>query len=230
MRLATHITFGKKEMKHRKTICACLLLTAAGCVSQIGYHAEDNRGDLVAATFAKAAAYAYSPDFIGRDVEETFTRDEVRVLKQHLPALQSMIETTLGLQDSAGGARLAAHFSLANTNILRLIRCHILEPRNCYGWEGPDYSIPENYLTDNQYPYSIQYLDAMESLAGKPIWQTITLQPRELQMIQGYASNEVSEFHHWALWMQRKLRIKERPNHTSDGIRQPADGSPKPSM
>ena len=217
-------------MKHLNIAWACLLLLAVGCASQIGVRTKGNDGDSVSTTFAKTAEYVYSPDFLGPDVEERFSRDELRTLEHHLPALSSMIEAALGLHDSVGGAKMAAYFSLSNTNILRLIRFRILESRNVYGWEGPDYSDPENYLTDDQYPYSIEYLQAMESLAGQPIWQALTLQPRELQMIQGFASNETSEFHHWALWMQRKLKMKERPNPTSDGIRQPVDGSPRPSM
>ena len=202
-------------MKRLTIACAGLLLITAGCANQTGLQTKDPGGHLAAAAFVKAAEYVYSRDFTGPDldkpVEEHFSCEELRVLEQHRPALQSLIETALKLQDSVGGAKLAAHLTLTGTNMPRLIRQRILEPRHCYGWEGYNYDDLESYLADNQYPYSIEYLNAMRALAGKPVRQAISLQPDELRMLQEYAGNEDSEFHHWALWMLRKLSMTERP-------------------
>jgi hypothetical protein len=78
--------------------------------------------------------------------------------------------------------------------------------RRCYGWEGPDYTDPESYLMDDQYPYSTEYVDAIESLTGKPISLSLALAPREVEDIRMWTERPESEYYHWAVWMRRKIR------------------------
>ena len=117
-----------------------------------------------------------------------------------------MIGSALGQQDSVWGAKLAGHFKMKK--MLPLLKYHLLTPRCCYGWEGPDYSKLESFLTDNQYQYSIVYLQAMEAIAEKPITELIDLTQAEEQNIRKWSTNENSDFYHWALWIQRKLKTK----------------------
>lgn len=191
----------------------------AGCTTHRPAGRADD-GASVAATFTKAAAHVYSTDWIGFDepVADLFTTDELATLARLLPSLQSMVEAALGLQDSVWGAKLAGHFRISQT--LPLLRYHFLTPRRCYGWEGPDYSKLESYLADNQYQYSVAYLEAMEAIAGKPIAEAVALTESEAKEIQKHAANANSESYHWALWMQWKLNMKERPNQRMDHDKQ----------
>ena len=180
--------------------------------------ATDNRTDdpNAPAAFRKTAQRVYDLawDPYEERVSDAFTPAELDTLSRHLPSLQSMIETGLGLHDSVWGAKLAGHFRLDKT--LPLLRSRFLTPRRCYGWEGPDYSKPESYLMDGQYQYSITYLEAIEAITGKTITTAINLTQAESEEIEKYAGDGSSQFHHWALWMQKKLEMKERPNQPID--------------
>lgn len=206
-------------MTHTRPIFACLLLGMAGCTSLRPAGRADAPAS-VATTFTKVAEHVYSTDWIGFDeqVADVFTSEELSTLARHLPSLQSMIETALGLQDSVWGAKLAGHFRMSKA--LPLLRYHFLTPRRCYGWEGPDYSKLQSYLADNQYQYSVAYLEAVEAIAGKPIAEAIALTESEAKEIQKHATNENSESYYWALWMQRKLNMKEMPNQRIDHDKQ----------
>jgi len=181
-------------------MCALLLLLC-GCVASHGPMEKDN----VAHVFAKTAIRVFNTDHADYDVpiEEMFSTQDLAILGENCDALVSMLEFALGRQDSVWGARLAGHFRVEK--VLRLVRHHFLTPRRCYGWEGPDYSKLENFLTDNQYQYSITYLEAVEAITGKPIADAIVLTPDESARIEKHATNEKSVFYHWALWIQRKL-------------------------
>ncbi len=188
-----------------RSILICLLLGMAGCASI----RPADRGDdpaAVAATFTKTAERVYSSDWIGFDqpIPDVFTERELDILARHLPSLQSMTETALGLQDSVWGAKLVGHFRIREA--LRLLRSQFLTPRRYYGWEGPDYSKLESYLADNQYQYSVAYLEAIEAITGQPIAVAISLSRSESEEIERHASNHNSEFYHWAWWMQGKLQ------------------------
>jgi len=185
----------------KKTGMCALLLLLCGCVASHGPMEKDN----VAHVFATAAIRVFDDDHADFDVpiEEVFSTHDLAILGENRDALVSMIESALGWQDSVWGARLAGHFRVEK--VLWLVRNHFLTPRRCYGWEGPDYSQLESFLTDNQYQYSITYLEAIEAITGKPIADAIVLTPDESARIEKHATNEKSVFYHWALWIQRKL-------------------------
>jgi len=189
----------RRRMK--KTGMCALLLLLCGCVASHGPMEKDN----VAHVFATAAIRVFDDDHADFDVpiEEVFSTHDLAILGENRDALVSMIESALGWQDSVWGARLAGHFRVEK--VLWLVRNHFLTPRRCYGWEGPDYSQLESFLTDNQYQYSITYLEAIEAITGKPIADAIVLTPDESARIEKHATNEKSVFYHWALWIQRKL-------------------------
>jgi hypothetical protein len=179
---------------------------------------------MVSAVFTKTAAYVYSQDFIGFDepLSDAFSQTDLRILGDQRSSVESMVETALGLQDSVWGAKLAAEFKISK--VLPLLRSHFMTPRHCYGWEGPNYTQLESFLTDDQYVYSVAYLDAIETITGESVDKVIHLTPPEVEQIAKYASNQNSEFYHWSLWMQRKLKITHRPNQVpEDTARKLAD-------
>ena len=184
----------------KKTGMCALLLLLCGCVASHGPMEKDN----VAHVFATTATRVFDADHADFDlpIEEAFSTHELAILGENREALVSMIESALGW-DSVWGARLAGHFRVEK--VLWLVRYHFLKPRRCYGWEGPDYSQLESFLTDNQYQYSITYLEAIEAITGKSIADAIVLTPAESTQIEKHATNEKSVFYHWGLWIQRKL-------------------------
>lgn len=161
-------------------------------------------GTSVANTFARAANYIFFTDFAIDSVLETFSDHELRILEEHAGALNSMIRTALGWQDSVGGAMLMAHFGLAEN--FDHLRWHMLEPGRRYGWEGSYSNDEERYYADGQYVYHSQYLEAIEELMGAPLHEVIELTEREKQRIDDLVADPSHESHHWANWIGRKLQ------------------------
>lgn len=207
----------------RNAIITCALLGMVGCCTVVSPPGT-RETEAVAAVFTKTAAYVYSQDFVGFEepLSNAFSQTDLRILGDHRFSVESMIETALGLQDSIWGAKLAAHFRI--NKVLPLLRSHFMTPRRCYGWEGPDYTKLESYLADDQYVYSVAYLDAIETITGESVDKAIHLTQAEVQQIAKYAVNQSSDFYHWSLWMQRKLKITNRPNQVpEDTARKVAD-------
>ncbi len=156
---------------------------------------------------AKCAATVAETDWVGYDeqVNTVFSATELSALRgRRQKAVSALIESTLRRQDSVWGAKLAGELKM--TELLPLLRERFFMPRRCYGWEGPDYSNPESYLLDCQYPYSMAYLTAIENVTARSISQAVIPTPEERALLAGHAANPESEFYHWALWMQRKLQ------------------------
>ena len=185
-------------------MCA-VLLVVCGCAGLRGPAEKRCGEENVGQVFAMTAIRVFDRDHADFDIriEEAFSTRELVILGENREAFVSMIECALGWQDSVWGARLAGEFRVER--VLWLVRNHFLTPRRCYGWEGPDYSELESFLTDNQYQYSITYLEAIEAITGKPIAEAIVLTVAESERIEKHATNEKSAFHHWGLWIQRKL-------------------------
>ncbi len=199
-------------MMNRAHAVICVTLLVVGCSPRKPPAGDAEETDRTARVFAKAAIRVFDADHADYDVsvEDIFSARELDVLQQNLSSLMPMIEEALGRQDSIWGAKLAGQFR-AKT-ILPLLRHHLLTPRRCYAWEGPDYTVLESYLTDNQYQYSTVYLEAIQEITGRPIGEAIELTPAEVAAIDTHARNSISDFHHWSLWMRRKFALQERPN------------------
>ena len=162
-------------------------------------------GTSVANTFARAASYIFFTDFAIASVLETFSDHELRILGEHASALNSMIRTALGWQESIGGAMLMAHFGLAEN--FDYLRSHMLEPGRRYGWEGTYSNDEERFYADGQYVYHSQYLAAIEELMGAPLHEVIELTEREKQRIDELVADPGHESHHWAIWIGRQLQL-----------------------
>ena len=159
---------------------------------------------MVAATFSKTANLMFSTDyFVGEKVTTEFSPSELSVLQNHLNQLTPLVDAALANPESVWGARIAGHFKLKQ--FLPSLRAHLLEPHRCYGWEGPDPSDPESSLLDMQFMYSIVYLEETERITGKPIGETIKRSAEEKRMLATLVANPGSEYHFWAIWLERKF-------------------------
>ena len=187
------------------SLAAFSILLLTGCATTSTSARQQDRA-MVAATFSKAATLIFLHDFaIDEPVTREFSASELTMLREQLQYLVPMIDQGLDCSGNVWAAKLAGHFKMQNT--LPALRAQLLEPRACYGWEGPDYSVPESYLADMQYPYSIEYLRAIEQITGKPVGKTVILSTEERKTIDQLTENPDSEYHHWAIWLQRKLAI-----------------------
>jgi hypothetical protein len=140
-------------------------------------------------------------------MEELFTKQELMALGEHRDALTPMVNRSLWILKNVVAAKIAGHFKMEET--LDNLRDCLLEPRSQYGWEGPDYSKLENNLADNQFMYSVSYLQAIEEITGKPIYEAIILTPKEVTRIESIAANKRNEYYYWALWMKRKMKMDD---------------------
>ena len=154
----------KRTMIVTLAMASCPLFLSWACAHRTPADAAAIPGR-VAETFAKAAVLIFDPDHVDCDktVSEAFSAEELEILGSHRSKLESMIESALGRQESVWGAKLAGHYRLES--LRSLLQSQFLAPRRCYGWEGPDYSRIESNLTDNQYPYSVVYLEALEAIS-----------------------------------------------------------------
>jgi len=197
------------ETMSRPAILLCCSVALLGCATG----RTCTRQFTIAATFSKAAVLVFDIDHIDYDkpIDEALSPEDLVVLERHLDALVPMMRSALNRQDSVWAAKLAGHFK--PRSLLPLLRSHLLVPRRCYGWEGPDYSKLESYLMDSQFQYSTAYLQAIEQITGESVCDAVVVSPDELALIQRHAANESSKHYHWALWIQRKLGIQESSGH-----------------
>jgi hypothetical protein len=177
-----------------------LLLVAIAVAS--GVASADDRD--VAATFSKAAVYAFRRDFIYEPVAKWFTAEELALLEQHKEFLEPMVSEAL-TPGSVGGALLTAHFKLKEN--LPQLRWLLFQPGRPYGWEGRKYDSEEDYLTDAQYVYHSVYLRAIEETAGAPIHEVVTPTPEETEMLLRLVAGQQGDEYYWAKWLSRKFRL-----------------------
>jgi hypothetical protein len=62
---------------------------------------------------------------------------------------------------------LAAYFKY--TSAVKPILDQLLENNRIYGWEGPRYDNPKDFIDDSQYPYQCVYISAIEAITEKKI-------------------------------------------------------------
>ena len=166
--------------------------------------AEDDASD-VAHAFSRAANFIYYTGFEHSSVTSAFSEKELRILDSNREALNLMIREALGVQDSVGGAMLTAHFGIDKN--LDLLRYQILEPGRAYGWEGSYMAGEDWYMSDEQYVYHSRYIEALESITGKPVHEVIELTERERNRINELAADPSNEHWEWAMWISRKLGL-----------------------
>jgi hypothetical protein len=193
-----------------------LMIVLSGCHTSSSHGTATNHDTAIADAISKCAMKVFSLDWIGYDEALTneFSSAELAVLQSNRSNVTEMVELALEQrQDSVWGAKLAVDLGLVS--LLPLLRDRFFEPKHCYGWEGPDYSKIESYLSDCQFQYSMAYLEAIEKMTGKPIHKAVAPTKDEMIGIANLAANKDSEFYQWALWIQRKLKIKKEPNQIS---------------
>lgn len=159
-----------------------------------------------AAVFAKAAEAIFSTDFIWDPPEETFSDDELAVLKAHSVALERMICASLGAGNSVVGADLMAYFGLKEC--LAQLRFRLLAPGHYYGWEGAVIDGRE-HLSDRHYVYHSRYIVALETLfPDQRVLSVLALTQKEQDALRSLSQNLTSAHQRWATWMLHRLRIE----------------------
>ena len=118
--------------------------------------------------------------------------------------------------DSYGAAFLLGF--LHAKEAIPLLRKKLLEDRYFYGWEGPDYTTEEAYMTDDQYPHHTAYILALETIFQVPITRAFRLTDEERQMLEREAAlantkSEEAKTHYAAKWLLQRL---SRPPYRSD--------------
>lgn len=192
-----------------RSVVATTVILLSGCISE-PVASTANQEHRVASVVSKCAMEIFegSYDDWQARVTDRFSAEELAILSTETQAVSVMIDFQLGRGHSIWGEKLAGHFRM--TNMLPHLRSCLFIPQRCYGWEGPDYSKLESYLQDDQYLYGTVCVAAIEDIVGTPLHDAIHPTQEELDSLTRYATNPQSEFFHWALWMQRKLRIPER--------------------
>lgn len=206
------ITRGIYVRKTRKIVLTtCLALGVASCLATSPARRYDNVD--VARAFSKAAVHINAIDWEGYEepVEAYFRPQELEILAAHADALSPMIESALTVQHSVWGAKLAAHFGLAEC--LPFLLQRFLQPGQCYGWEISDERIASP-LADHQFQYHTTYLKSIEAITGNPIAETVFAMPYrqpgfedDIRTILRLAGDPNVECHYWGVWMSRKLNL-----------------------
>lgn len=118
------------------------------------------------------------------DVRSVFTAAEVQFMHEHIGDVERLVN--LGLQSgNVSSAWIAGYFRIESS--LPLLRQCLLTDRYFYGWEGPDPDKESSYLLDEQYTHHLAFIAAIEAITGRPLRQSVTLTPVELQMLKSEA-------------------------------------------
>lgn len=175
------------------------------CFAMSASAQNQHEADEIADLIANAALCIYYPHFDAVTPEAMFDQRELEILESYVEPINVMIRAALGIGDSVCGAYFSQRFGL--TQNLDLLRWHILEPGQFYGWEGSFRADGTHIYADEQYVYDSKYIAVAESLAGKPIYEVIQLTDDERAKILRIARDTSHESYEWALWILRKLRI-----------------------
>ena len=164
-----------------------------------------NQNRVLAITMLKISKYVLDHDFVIDKIDKFFSRKEIIKIKKFRKEIVHLIKYALDRNHSVGAAYLASY--LKCIECYSSLRYRLLSPGRAYGWEGPDYSMIESYLTDNQYVYHYPYLISIVSIFKKPIHKIIFLTENERSDIISLSNNKDHESYHWAIWIRRKLKI-----------------------
>ena len=197
----------------KKTLLAIgvLALLAQGCTSPTGparpavLRVLDEKAHLLAGPETESASDAFSPD-------------ELALMRKEIATVRPVV-----LRELKNGNHGYAHLALALKldEALPLMRKNLLLDRYFYGWEGPDYSIQEAYLRDEQYTHHLVYINAISALTGEPIAEAIGLTEDEAKALEADArkANLAPDNVHrgkyfCAKWLLAKLKkTKGKHNH-----------------
>jgi hypothetical protein len=166
-------------------------------------------GNQVADFMARLALASFDPDWDGYDsgMERIFSDSDIEMISRHKTAVQEVVLAGLEQRGGSKAALIAAHMRLCEA--LPLLREDLFKARSPYLWEGPDYAKEDSVLDDNQFQYHSAYINAIETITGKPIREAVKPTDKELERLRRMASKaklknpQTPEW--WAKWLLRKL-------------------------
>lgn len=176
---------------------------------------HDNPADQVISKANRFILATYDWTDAFNNIQDVFSQAELNILRNHMPEIEKMLQAALKYPESVWAAKFAQNFHVQT--VMPQLRTRLFDPKAVYGWEGPDYSKLISYLDDAQFKDAPVYIEAMEAIAGKPIYQIVTPNATELAAINNLAANYASEFYFWAIWIKIKLQINTQaaPNISS---------------
>jgi len=138
--------------------------------------------------------------------KEFFTRDDLQKLARFSGEIEPLVLASL--REGSIKATLVAAY-LRYRSALPILRKNLLKLREPYSWEGPDYRLEEDYISDDQYPYNSTYIEAIEAISGMPLRKVVHLTPGERLMLKKRAKrakpNSADQKSHCAKWLLAKF-------------------------
>lgn len=124
-------------------------------------------------------------DFILTPLHDVFNLDQLAWLQVHRHQLSDAVNVEI-----RGGSTLAIQMSvyLRLETAIPVLRERLLKLRSNYGWEGPNYSTEEAFMSEYQYPYHRIYIWAIQGIAQAPVTAVVKLTPIERQYLNRRAS------------------------------------------
>lgn len=124
-------------------------------------------------------------DFILTPLHDVFNLDQLAWLQVHRHQLSDAVNVEI-----RGGSTLAIQMAvyLRLETAIPVLRERLLKLRSNYGWEGPNYSTEEAFMSEYQYPYHRIYIWAIQGIAQAPVAAVVKLTPIERQYLNRRAS------------------------------------------
>ena len=127
----------------------------------------------------------YTEDFLLTPLHEVFSLEQLAWMLVHREHLSDAINARI-LDHSTLAIQIAVYLRLETA--ISVLREKVLTLRDTYGWEGPDYSQPDPWMWETQYPYHRIYIWAIQGIAGAPLHAVIKLTDAERDFLQQKAA------------------------------------------
>ncbi|MDE0683985.1 MAG: hypothetical protein OXI63_13795 [Candidatus Poribacteria bacterium] len=124
-------------------------------------------------------------DFILTPLHDVFSLKQLAWLQVHRHQLSDAINAEI-----RGGSTLAIQMAvyLRLETAISVLRKRLLKLQSNYGWEGPDYSTEEAFMSEYQYPYHRIYIWAIQGIAQAPVAAVIKLTDAERDALEEKAA------------------------------------------
>ena len=124
-------------------------------------------------------------DFLLIPLHDVFNLKQLAWLQVHRHQLSDAINAEI-----RGGSTLAIQMAvyLRLETAIPVLRERLLKLRSNYGWEGPDYSTEEAFMSEYQYPYHRIYIWAIQGIAQSPVSTVVKLTDAERSALEEKAA------------------------------------------
>ena len=124
-------------------------------------------------------------DFILTPLHDVFSLEQLAWLQVHRHQLSDAVNAEIR-GHSTLAIQMAVYLRLETA--IPVLRERLLKLRSNYGWEGPDYSTEEAFMSEYQYPYHRIYIWAIQGIAQVPVAAVIKLTDVERGALQEKAA------------------------------------------